>query len=253
MEEIQNKNYISLIEAAKLCSYSEPYLRLRARQGKLKSIKLGKKWVTTASWLDDYERRVQEWRAAAEAKKENAAAVFVAAPAELSGVLGPAIDSPIEQNDLIPEADPVSTPVAVFCAAQDPLLPPPVPKRLRPLGFSGQIYPLPKQSQLPETQNYGWFGALVSGAACALILFLAVNPGGISKLMDMGSSGAGQANIGKAVVFNEELPSAVQDQAQLLESAESLKPAAIDLAPAVFGNDPLKELVSAIEAFFRNF
>jgi len=40
--ENQNQNYISLAQAAKMCSYSEHYLRLRARQGKLKSIKLGK-------------------------------------------------------------------------------------------------------------------------------------------------------------------------------------------------------------------
>jgi len=66
--ENQNQNYISLAQAAKMCSYSEHYLRLRARQGKLKSIKLGKKWMTTLAWLREYEERVAEWRQLTEAK-----------------------------------------------------------------------------------------------------------------------------------------------------------------------------------------
>ena len=68
-EQDRNLGYISLSAAAKLCSYSEHYLRLRSRQGKLKSIKLGKKWMTTRAWLDDYQRQVGDWRAAAEKKK----------------------------------------------------------------------------------------------------------------------------------------------------------------------------------------
>ncbi len=61
MEEKNNEGYISLLEASKLCSYSEPYLRLRARQGKLKSIKFGKKWMTTEFWIKDYIQRTKEW------------------------------------------------------------------------------------------------------------------------------------------------------------------------------------------------
>ncbi|MCX6758088.1 MAG: hypothetical protein NTX14_00070 [Candidatus Nealsonbacteria bacterium] len=61
MEEKINEGYISLLEASKLCSYSEPYLRLRARQGKLKSIKFGKKWMTTELWIKDYVQRTKEW------------------------------------------------------------------------------------------------------------------------------------------------------------------------------------------------
>lgn len=66
----QDKNkYISLVDAAKISPYSEPYLRLRARQGKLKSIKIGRKWMTTAAWLDDYSRRVQDWNDKIKAKQ----------------------------------------------------------------------------------------------------------------------------------------------------------------------------------------
>jgi len=61
VEEKINEGYISLLEASKLCSYSEPYLRLRARQGKLKSIKFGKKWMTTELWIEDYIQRTKEW------------------------------------------------------------------------------------------------------------------------------------------------------------------------------------------------
>ncbi len=47
-------SYISLSEAAGRCSYSHDYLRLRARQGKLKAEKFGRNWVTTPAWLDEY-------------------------------------------------------------------------------------------------------------------------------------------------------------------------------------------------------
>lgn len=53
------QKYISLREAAKLCSYSQDYLSLRARQGKLKALKLGRNWVTTQEWLRQYERTNQ--------------------------------------------------------------------------------------------------------------------------------------------------------------------------------------------------
>lgn len=69
MEEKTNAEYISLFEASKLCSYSEPYLRLRARQGKLKSIKLGKKWMTTELWIKDYVKRTKDWNDKIAAKK----------------------------------------------------------------------------------------------------------------------------------------------------------------------------------------
>ncbi len=58
MKKIRTKKqfikYISLQDAAKICSYSQEYLSLRARQGKLKAIKRGRNWFTTAEWLNIY-------------------------------------------------------------------------------------------------------------------------------------------------------------------------------------------------------
>ena len=49
--------YISLQKAAKLCPYSQDYLSLRARQGKLKAVKVGRNWSTTQTWLDNYVKK----------------------------------------------------------------------------------------------------------------------------------------------------------------------------------------------------
>ncbi len=57
---IKNQKYISLTEATKYCNYSQEYLSLRARQGKLRSIKLGRNWVTTKEWLRDYIQKMEE-------------------------------------------------------------------------------------------------------------------------------------------------------------------------------------------------
>ncbi len=55
MNKIKDKidpiEYISLKDASKLCSYSQDYLSLRARQGKLKAVKVGRNWMTTKEWL----------------------------------------------------------------------------------------------------------------------------------------------------------------------------------------------------------
>lgn len=47
-------DYISLKEAIKHCDYSQDYLKLRARQGKLKAVKIGRNWVTTKEWVEEY-------------------------------------------------------------------------------------------------------------------------------------------------------------------------------------------------------
>ncbi|MDP2910088.1 MAG: hypothetical protein Q8N69_03410, partial [bacterium] len=54
--------YISLQEAVQYCNYSQDYLSLRARQGKLKSIKLGRNWVTTKEWLKEYVESAEEYK-----------------------------------------------------------------------------------------------------------------------------------------------------------------------------------------------
>ncbi|MGB2762385.1 MAG: hypothetical protein WBC21_02485 [Minisyncoccales bacterium] len=50
----EKNGYISLMKATRYCDYSQEYLSLRARQGKLKAIKFGRNWVTKKEWLDDY-------------------------------------------------------------------------------------------------------------------------------------------------------------------------------------------------------
>ncbi len=59
MNQISRKDqktnkYISLHEASESCPYSQEYLSLRARQGKLKAVKLGRDWVTTKEWVENY-------------------------------------------------------------------------------------------------------------------------------------------------------------------------------------------------------
>lgn len=217
MEETSRKNrdnnYISLIEASKLCSYSEPYLRLRARQGKLKSIKLGKKWMTTAAWLDDYAARVQEWRELSEAKRsDQPAATLVCAPVELSGNLEQEIvPATVFESEPATVAGPkvvfadnaeVDVPVAVFCADQKPFAMP-RPKRLAAYPPAGQLFPVPKQTDADNASGFGWFGALLSGAVCALALFAAVSWGDIANILNSGSERIGQANARQAVLSME--------------------------------------------------
>jgi len=51
-------NYISLKEAANYSGYSQEYLSLRARQRKLKAIKIARNWVTTREWINEYFKKV---------------------------------------------------------------------------------------------------------------------------------------------------------------------------------------------------
>ena len=55
----QARKYISLQEASTLCKYSQEYLSLRARSGKLKAKKLGRNWVTTPKWLEEYVKQAR--------------------------------------------------------------------------------------------------------------------------------------------------------------------------------------------------
>lgn len=57
---VNKADLISLAEAADHCKYSQEYLSLRARQGKLRSIKRGRNWFTTLGWLDDYLDQVDD-------------------------------------------------------------------------------------------------------------------------------------------------------------------------------------------------
>ena len=50
------EKYISLKEASEQCPYSQDYLKLRARQGKLRAVKMGRNWFTTKEWLEIYKK-----------------------------------------------------------------------------------------------------------------------------------------------------------------------------------------------------
>jgi len=52
-----NEAYISLAEASKICPYSQEYLSLLARKGRLETIKLGRNWVTTRKAVKEYMKR----------------------------------------------------------------------------------------------------------------------------------------------------------------------------------------------------
>jgi len=64
-------NFITLHQATKFCNYSQDYLNLRARQKKLRAGKIGRNWVTTREWLDEYGRQVEQWNAIVQEKKQN--------------------------------------------------------------------------------------------------------------------------------------------------------------------------------------
>ena len=51
--------YISLAEIAKGANYSQEYLSLLARKGKLDAIKLGRNWMTTKKSIEDYLKRLK--------------------------------------------------------------------------------------------------------------------------------------------------------------------------------------------------
>ncbi|MBI2587883.1 hypothetical protein HYW30_01085 [Candidatus Azambacteria bacterium] len=62
--------------------YSSNYLGLRARQGKLKAIKVGRDWMTTEAWVREYLDYVEDFnRQVAEARKH--VAVLAKAPTEI--------------------------------------------------------------------------------------------------------------------------------------------------------------------------
>lgn len=46
--------YITSAQAERVFPYSSSYFSLRIRQGKLKGEKIGKKWFTTAKWINEY-------------------------------------------------------------------------------------------------------------------------------------------------------------------------------------------------------
>ncbi len=95
-------DYISLTDAAEHCQYSQEYLSLRARQGKLRAVKRGRNWVTTLGWLQDYLAQVDE--AKTELKLATAVTVAKNHQSELASpksVLPESVNSePIKQEEV---------------------------------------------------------------------------------------------------------------------------------------------------------
>ncbi|MCX6765190.1 MAG: hypothetical protein NT148_01475, partial [Candidatus Nealsonbacteria bacterium] len=60
--ESQKRKYISLAEASNSSPFSQPYLHLRIRQGKLKAVKFGRNWMTTNEWLDEYLLKSKKYK-----------------------------------------------------------------------------------------------------------------------------------------------------------------------------------------------
>ena len=58
----KEENYISLQEATKFCNYTQEYLSLRARSGKLKAAKFGRNWVTKKEWVAEYVGKAEEYK-----------------------------------------------------------------------------------------------------------------------------------------------------------------------------------------------
>src|SRR3989344_3841749 len=56
IKNINDKNfqYIPLSEAAEILSTSRDYTNVLVRRGKLRAVKLGRNWVTTKEWIEEY-------------------------------------------------------------------------------------------------------------------------------------------------------------------------------------------------------
>ena len=48
------KMFISLKEAARYCNYSQEYLSLLARRGKLTAVKINRNWMITKEAVEEY-------------------------------------------------------------------------------------------------------------------------------------------------------------------------------------------------------
>lgn len=50
----ENQLFISLREATKYCTYSQEYLSLLARKGKMTAVKINNNWMTTKEAIEEY-------------------------------------------------------------------------------------------------------------------------------------------------------------------------------------------------------
>jgi len=53
-DQTENKMFINLREATKYCEYSQEYLSLLARKGRIAAVKINKNWMTTREAIEEY-------------------------------------------------------------------------------------------------------------------------------------------------------------------------------------------------------
>ncbi|MDC7247858.1 MAG: Fic family protein [Sphaerochaetaceae bacterium] len=56
----EKQGLINLREASEYCDYSQEYLSLLARKGKISAVKLNKEWLTTREAIEDYVKELKE-------------------------------------------------------------------------------------------------------------------------------------------------------------------------------------------------
>ena len=96
------KQFISLQEAAEISPYSQEYLSLRARQGKLQAIKRGRNWSTTKAWLQEYVAKSDDYKSLVEEKRH---AESIQKQEVTNAALIPWPDPPLSLPVHAPEAD----------------------------------------------------------------------------------------------------------------------------------------------------
>ncbi len=90
----QEEEYISLTEATKYCDYTQEYLSLRARQGKLKAVKFGRNWVTKKEWVQEYFAATNSKKAKEHKKKAQGVAGLLSPARRASAKLIMAVKRP---------------------------------------------------------------------------------------------------------------------------------------------------------------
>lgn len=219
MDEATNETYLTLFEAAKNCPYSEAYLRLRARAGKLKSIKMGKKWMTTKAWVDDYVLQSKEWNEKVTANRMKKDALVATA----------GIDAKI------PEPNIAQLPAGTYSLPQVEFMS--LDKK--------PAVSIPQPSKTENFTNPRFLFVLGSGAMMALLLFAWMTAD--FKAGNGVNIGTGQANISRGVqpAVNVNVAPAPTKPTDDFES--QMDPQVLDKALSRIENDQMTAAVSQLE------
>ncbi|MCX6790587.1 MAG: hypothetical protein NTV62_00120 [Candidatus Gribaldobacteria bacterium] len=83
-------------------------MRFRIRQGKLKAKKIGRNWLTTKDWLDEYLQKVSDYRAHLVALKSEDAEVIESPEEETLPVEAPELPEILEEPQMNEEVGPLA-------------------------------------------------------------------------------------------------------------------------------------------------